>query len=122
MSTTDVPMFAQVNKYFDKAASYLEHPPGLLEQIKECTSVFRISFPKCDSTDGSPLLAGGGTHPGAVGSPENTQARPRQAHAQTGAGTQRRCSIRGHDRVGSQGEPAGRQGMRSPRQPDGRVR
>ena len=38
-------MFAQVNKYFDKAAAYLEHPPGLLEQIKECNSVFRISFP-----------------------------------------------------------------------------
>ncbi|HYN82846.1 MAG TPA: Glu/Leu/Phe/Val dehydrogenase [Gemmatimonadaceae bacterium] len=45
MSTTDIPMFAQVNKYFDKAAAYLEHPPGLLEQIKECNSVFRISFP-----------------------------------------------------------------------------
>ena len=45
MSTTDVPMFAQVNKYFDKAAAYLKHPPGLLDQIKECNSVFRISFP-----------------------------------------------------------------------------
>lgn len=45
MSTTDIPMFAQVNKYFDKAAAYLGHPPGLLEQIKECNSVFRISFP-----------------------------------------------------------------------------
>lgn len=38
-------MFAQVNKYFDKAAAYLKHPPGLLDQIKECNSVFRISFP-----------------------------------------------------------------------------
>jgi glutamate dehydrogenase (NAD(P)+) len=45
MSTTDVPMFAQVNKYFDKAAAYTDHPPGLLEQIKACNSVFRISFP-----------------------------------------------------------------------------
>ena len=38
-------MFAQVNKYFDKAAAYTGHPPGLLEQIKECNSVFRMSFP-----------------------------------------------------------------------------
>jgi glutamate dehydrogenase (NAD(P)+) len=45
MSATDLPMFAQVNKYFDKAAAYLEHPPGLLEQIKACNSVFRVSFP-----------------------------------------------------------------------------
>src|SRR5215213_8633937 len=45
MSTTAIPMFAQVNKYFDKAAAYTEHPPGLLDQIKACNSVFRISFP-----------------------------------------------------------------------------
>jgi glutamate dehydrogenase (NAD(P)+) len=45
MSTTHIPMFAQVNKYFDKAAAYTGHPPGLLDQIKACNSVFRISFP-----------------------------------------------------------------------------
>ena len=45
MSTAHIPMFAQVNKYFDKAAAYLDHPPGLLSQIKACNSVFRISFP-----------------------------------------------------------------------------
>jgi glutamate dehydrogenase (NAD(P)+) len=45
MSTTHIPMFAQVNKYFDKAAAYLEHPPGLLAQIKECNSVYRVNFP-----------------------------------------------------------------------------
>jgi len=45
MSTDHIPMFAQVNKYFDKAAAYLDHPPGLLSQIKACNSVFRISFP-----------------------------------------------------------------------------
>ena len=45
MSTTEIPMFAQVNKYFDKAAAYTDLPPGLLEQIKACNSVFRISFP-----------------------------------------------------------------------------
>jgi len=38
-------MFAQVNKYFDKAAAHLDLPPGLLAQIKACNSVFRVSFP-----------------------------------------------------------------------------
>ena len=45
MTSQHIPMFAQVNKYFDKAAAYVDHPPGLLAQIKECNSVFRISFP-----------------------------------------------------------------------------
>jgi glutamate dehydrogenase (NAD(P)+) len=45
MSTTHIPMFAQVNKYFDKAAAYLDHPPGLLAQIKTCNSVYRMQFP-----------------------------------------------------------------------------
>ncbi len=45
MTSQHIPMFAQVNKYFDKAAAYVDHPPGLLAQIKACNSVFRISFP-----------------------------------------------------------------------------
>ena len=45
MSTSHIPMFAQVNKYFDKAAAYLDHPPGLLSQIKACNSVYRMQFP-----------------------------------------------------------------------------
>ncbi|MEO5579958.1 MAG: Glu/Leu/Phe/Val dehydrogenase dimerization domain-containing protein, partial [Gemmatimonadaceae bacterium] len=45
MSTSHIPMFAQVNKYFDKAAAHLDLPPGLLSQIKACNSVFRVSFP-----------------------------------------------------------------------------
>lgn len=45
MTGQHIPMFAQVNKYFDKAAAYVDHPPGLLAQIKACNSVFRISFP-----------------------------------------------------------------------------
>lgn len=38
-------MFAQVNKYFDKAAAYTDHPPGLLAAIKACNSVYRMQFP-----------------------------------------------------------------------------
>ncbi len=38
-------MFAQVSKYFDKAAAHLDHDPGLLAQIKACNSVYRMQFP-----------------------------------------------------------------------------
>ena len=37
--------FAQVNIMFDKAAVHTEHPPGLLNQIKICNSVYHIQFP-----------------------------------------------------------------------------
>jgi glutamate dehydrogenase (NAD(P)+) len=45
MSTTHIPMFAQVNKYFDKASAHLDLQPGLLAQIKACNSVYRMQFP-----------------------------------------------------------------------------
>ena len=38
-------MFAQVSKYYDKAAAHLDYPPGLLSQIKACNSVYRMQFP-----------------------------------------------------------------------------
>lgn len=37
--------FSDVLRYFDRAASYTEHPSGLLDQIKYCNSVYRINFP-----------------------------------------------------------------------------
>ncbi len=45
MTTQHIPMFAQVNKYFDKASAHLDLNPGLLEQIKACNSVYRMRFP-----------------------------------------------------------------------------
>jgi len=45
MNSQHIPMFAQVNKYFDKAAAHLSHPPGLLAQIKACNSIYRMQFP-----------------------------------------------------------------------------
>ncbi len=45
MASQHIPMFAQVNKYFDKAAAHLDHPSGLLAQIKACNSVYRMQFP-----------------------------------------------------------------------------
>ena len=37
--------FAQVNALFDKAASKLDHPKGLMKQIKIVNSVYHITFP-----------------------------------------------------------------------------
>lgn len=45
MTTEHIPFFAQVNRYFDKAAPYLDLPVGLLDQIKACNSVYRMQFP-----------------------------------------------------------------------------
>jgi glutamate dehydrogenase (NAD(P)+) len=40
-----IKFFEQVNRNFDKAAAYTKHPPGLLEQIKICNSVYHMTFP-----------------------------------------------------------------------------
>jgi glutamate dehydrogenase (NAD(P)+) len=45
MTGEHIPFFAQVNKYFDKAAAHLDLPAGLLAQIKACNSVYRMQFP-----------------------------------------------------------------------------
>lgn len=45
MSAPHIPLFAQVNKYFDKAAAYFDYPAGLLEQIKGCNSIYHVRFP-----------------------------------------------------------------------------
>lgn len=37
--------FAEVNKNFDKAAQHTKYPKGLLEQIKICNSVYKMTFP-----------------------------------------------------------------------------
>lgn len=35
----------QVNTNFDKAAAFSKHPKGVLEQIKQCNSVYHVRFP-----------------------------------------------------------------------------
>lgn len=40
-----VKFFEQVNKYFDKAAPYTGYHAGLLDQIKNCNSVYHMTFP-----------------------------------------------------------------------------
>jgi len=42
---SNIKFFDQVNRNFDKAAAYTKHPPGVLEQIKICNSVYHITFP-----------------------------------------------------------------------------
>lgn len=37
--------FSDVLSYFEKAARFTRYPPGLLDQIKYCNSVYRIKFP-----------------------------------------------------------------------------
>ena len=35
----------QVDRYFDKAASHLDYPPGLLNQIRTCNAIYAFHFP-----------------------------------------------------------------------------
>jgi len=42
---TDYSFFAAVEKSFDKAAAFTSWDTGILEQIKQCNSVYRMHFP-----------------------------------------------------------------------------
>ena len=48
----NVAFFQQVNRYFDRAAEHVDHPRGLLRQIKICNQVFHTTFP-LEREDGS---------------------------------------------------------------------
>ncbi|MDQ3192789.1 MAG: Glu/Leu/Phe/Val dehydrogenase [Bacteroidota bacterium] len=37
--------FGDVTRYFDNAVKHLDYPKGLLDQIKNCNSVYQINFP-----------------------------------------------------------------------------
>ena len=39
------PFLESVNYYFDKAALHLNHPEGLINQIRACNSVYEMQFP-----------------------------------------------------------------------------
>ncbi|MBP1643726.1 MAG: Glu/Leu/Phe/Val dehydrogenase [Acidobacteria bacterium] len=43
--SAEIKFFDQVNAHFDRAAAFLDHPKGLLEQIKTCNSVYHMAFP-----------------------------------------------------------------------------
>jgi glutamate dehydrogenase (NAD(P)+) len=42
---TGADFFEEVNQYFDQAARFTNYPPGLLNQIRGCNSVYRFDFP-----------------------------------------------------------------------------
>lgn len=45
MSSNSYSFFDDINSYVDNAARFIEHPPGLIEQIKQCNSILHVSFP-----------------------------------------------------------------------------
>lgn len=45
MATNNLSFFETVLAFFNKAASFTSHPPGLLDQIKYCNSVYKFKFP-----------------------------------------------------------------------------
>ena len=42
---SEISFTAQVDRHFYKAAAHTNHPPGLLEQIRVCNSVYAFTFP-----------------------------------------------------------------------------
>ncbi|MCH8275933.1 MAG: Glu/Leu/Phe/Val dehydrogenase [Bacteroidetes bacterium] len=42
---SEISFLNQVNRMFDKAAAFTEHPEGLLRQISLCNSVYHMEFP-----------------------------------------------------------------------------
>jgi glutamate dehydrogenase (NAD(P)+) len=45
MAKSETSFFGDVVRNFDKAASHLNYPAGLLEQIKQCNSIYHFTFP-----------------------------------------------------------------------------
>ena len=41
----ELSFYENVEKYFDKAAAYLEYDKGLLAQIRVCNSIYKMNFP-----------------------------------------------------------------------------
>ena len=37
--------FGNVTRHFDRAAAFTQYPKGMLEQIKQCNSIYRFQFP-----------------------------------------------------------------------------
>jgi glutamate dehydrogenase (NAD(P)+) len=48
---------ATVNRNFDRAASFLDYPPGLLDQIRACNSIYHFAFPvRRENADGFEVI------------------------------------------------------------------
>ncbi|MDA1003778.1 MAG: Glu/Leu/Phe/Val dehydrogenase [Chloroflexi bacterium] len=51
-------MFADVSRYFDRAAAHTSFDPGLLEQVKQCNSVYQVAFPVRKDDGGIQVVQG----------------------------------------------------------------
>ncbi len=45
MENSNSSFFETVTSFFDRAAAYTNHPPGLLTQINSCNSIYEFNFP-----------------------------------------------------------------------------
>lgn len=45
MSNQNISFYENVNRYFDQAAVHTNHPPALLEHVKQCNCTYRVEFP-----------------------------------------------------------------------------
>ena len=45
MSNQTISFYENVNRYFDQAAVYTDHPQALLEHVKQCNCTYRVEFP-----------------------------------------------------------------------------
>lgn len=45
MRSNQYSFLAEVNRSFERAAAHIDHPPQLLHQIRECNTVYHMSFP-----------------------------------------------------------------------------
>ena len=45
MNVEEIPFLDGVNLTYDNAAALIEMPPGLINRIKDCNSVFMVRFP-----------------------------------------------------------------------------
>ena len=50
--------FDDICSYVDKAASYTNHHPGLINQIKQCNSIYKFAFPLRKKDGGLEVLQG----------------------------------------------------------------
>jgi len=55
---SDYSFFGDVSSYIDRAASYTDHPSGLIDQIKQCNSIYKFNFPIKLSGGGYRVITG----------------------------------------------------------------
>ncbi|MEP7272325.1 MAG: Glu/Leu/Phe/Val dehydrogenase dimerization domain-containing protein, partial [Acidobacteriota bacterium] len=57
MSSQEHSFFGDVLRHVDRAASFTKHPAGLIEQIKQCNSVYHFQFPLRQADGGVEVIS-----------------------------------------------------------------